>query len=119
MRIEEMKPMDADVPYPIHLSGNESISPIFDYNDLCKEGNAMHHCIAVYHNRIAQGRYVALRLSQPERMTIGIKVDMNKRFPYEIDQIAGLRNKIPAEGTRERVFEWLLTERKKYKLNEE
>lgn len=119
IRIEDIKPMDADVPYPTHFSGTESISPIVDYYDLCKEGDEMRHCIAVYHNRIAHGSYVALRLIQPERMTIGIKVDMNKRFPYEIDQIAGIRNKIPAEETRERVFEWLLTERKKYKINEE
>lgn len=119
IRTEEMKPVDADVPYPTHFSSNESISPISDYYDLCKEGDEMRHCIAVYHNRIAQGRYVALRLTQPERMTIGITVGANKRFPYEVDQIAGLKNKIPSEETRERVFEWLLAERKKYKLNDE
>lgn len=119
IRIKEMKPMDADVPYPVHFCGNESIGPISDYYDLCKEGDEMNHCIAVYHNRIAQGRYVALRLTQPERMTIGIRVDTKKRFPYEIDQIAGVRNKLPSEETRERVFKWLLNEQNKYQLNEE
>ncbi|MBW8190320.1 PcfJ domain-containing protein [Neiella marina] len=116
IRAEQRKPIDADKPYPVYFCSAPDIEPIVDYYDLCKEGDEMCHCVAVYHNRIAQGRYIVLRLSQPERMTIGIKIDPNKQFPYEIDQISGLKNKIPSEDTRKKVFDWLLNERKNYKL---
>ncbi|MDN2481173.1 PcfJ domain-containing protein [Vibrio agarivorans] len=119
IRSEEMKPIDADTPYTVHFSDTVSLTQIVDYYDLCKEGDEMRHCIVVYHNRIAQGRYVALRLSHPERMTVGIKIEPNKQFPYEIDQIAGIRNKLPTEETRQAVFKWLLNERKNHKVNEE
>lgn len=115
LRLKEMIPVDAEIPYPIHLQNVECVERIIDYYDLCKEGEEMHHCISVYHDSISRGRYVAFRLSNPERMTIGLKVVPNKIFPYEIDQISGLRNKIPSEETRKFVFDWLKGEQDKAK----
>lgn len=112
LRTEQMKPVNADVPYQVHLQETDSITQIVDYFDLCKEGDEMRHCISVYHNRIALGRYVAFRLAHPERMTVGLTINPAKKFPYEIDQIAGVRNKLPSDETREAVYEWLLSNKK-------
>lgn len=114
MRMESMKPKDADVPYVHHFDAYQGIEQISDYYDLCTEGNEMRHCISVYHNRISSGNYVALRMTTPERMTIGLKVARTKQFPYEIDQIAGSRNKLPSEDTRKKVFDWLNCVRSNY-----
>ncbi|WP_080951962.1 PcfJ domain-containing protein [Aliivibrio fischeri] len=108
LHTEQMKPVDTDVPYKAHLGETDSITQIVDYFDLCKEGDEMRHCISVYHNRIAHGRYVVFRLTHPERMTVGLTINPAKKFPYEVDQIAGVRNKLPSDETREVVYEWLL-----------
>ncbi|PMH46565.1 hypothetical protein BCU68_00510 [Vibrio sp. 10N.286.49.B3] len=117
MRIESTKPTDADIPYTKHLHETASISQIVDYQELCKEGKDMLHCIAVYHNRIAQGRYAAFKLTHPERMTVGVTINDNNKFPYTIEQIYGLRNKVPSHETRTKVYEWLEQARNNKKLS--
>jgi hypothetical protein len=47
-------------------------------------------------------------------MTIGIRKVEKKQFPYEIDQVAGYRNKIPSEETRTLIYHWLESNRKIY-----
>lgn len=113
-RIESSKPDDADTPYPLHLLGNDHIEPITDYYELSKEGEEMNHCIGVYHQRIAQGKYAAFRLMSPERMTIGIAINPKKQFPYDIDQISGPRNALPSEEARKQVYAWLDAEKQRY-----
>ncbi|MEZ9366768.1 PcfJ domain-containing protein [Vibrio sp. 10N.286.49.E11] len=111
-RTQSMRPIDANIPYMRCLCKTDKIEQIQDYDDLCKEGAEMRHCIAVYHNRIAQGRYAVFRLFQPERMTIGVSILPGKSFPFEIDQIAGARNKLATESTRKVIFDWLESARK-------
>ncbi|MDR9827696.1 PcfJ domain-containing protein [Vibrio sp. FNV 38] len=116
-RMESMKPIDADKPYKLHLDNLDHIQQITDYHDLCKEGNEMHHCISVYHNRISQGRYVVFRVTQPERATVGIRINPKMNFPYEVEQIAGVRNALPSNETREVVHSWLQTMRHTHSIS--
>lgn len=81
------------------------IVPITNNRDLHMEGKIQHHCIFVYHNRIARGEYFAYQILEPERATLGL----NKTVAggYLIDQIYLKYNGIVSDATRELVKVWL------------
>ncbi|MDO6498819.1 PcfJ domain-containing protein [Photobacterium sanguinicancri] len=103
---ERVKPVDHDVPYPLPLKGSRSIIPIKDYQALVEEGRKQRHCISVYHSRITSERYCAFSMQHPERLTIGIRRLPHGRFPFEIDQISGVKNALPSEESRQLVHAW-------------
>ncbi len=92
--------------YDTPLEGNEFIEPITSYRELQKEGAEQMHCIAVYHHRIENGGYLAFRMTEPERLTIGVRRKPKGRFPYEIDQICGKKNRRPTEESRRLIQLW-------------
>ena len=96
---ERVKPIDHDVPYSLPLKGSRSIIPIKDYQALVEEGRKQRHCISVYHSRITSERYCAFSMQHPERLTIGIRRLPRGRFPFEIDQISGVK-KCPSIGRK-------------------
>ncbi|CCK76622.1 conserved hypothetical protein [Oleispira antarctica RB-8] len=81
------------------------IVPITNNRDLHMEGKIQHHCIFVYHNRIARGEYFAYQILEPERATLGL----NKTVAggYSVDQIYLKYNGIVSDATRELVKVWL------------
>ncbi|MCL1058666.1 PcfJ domain-containing protein [Shewanella gelidimarina] len=106
LRREQNRPEDADKPYPQLIAAEPNIVPIEDYDQLFNEGVSQKHCIAIYHSRIAAGNYCVFVMPQPQRVTIGIKIDrQNGRI--ELDQIAGMRNALATNETREIVYSWL------------
>ena len=108
------KPMNTDTVYQQPLALADDIDAIVDYDDLCKEGEELAHCIAIYHNRIVSGHYFVYRFNGSERMTVGIRAANGKRFPFEIDQISGYRNQRPSECTRQLVQAWFEQNRQDY-----
>jgi hypothetical protein len=64
------------------------------------------HCIAIYHDRIKAGGYLAFRMDSPQRLTIGIRRKAQGSFPYEIDQICGKRNRPPTDESRGLIQTW-------------
>uniref|UniRef100_UPI000B35DE61 PcfJ domain-containing protein n=1 Tax=Thaumasiovibrio occultus TaxID=1891184 RepID=UPI000B35DE61 len=104
---KQVKPEDVEKRYWQPFSGNDVIEPIINYRELDKEGLELKHCIGIYHSRITQQRYCAFRMTAPERLSIGIKVLAKRRsFPFEIEQISGLRNSPPSEESRTIIYEW-------------
>ena len=98
--------IDEDAPYDTPLQGNEFIQPISCFSELRQEASEQIHCIAVYHNRIQKGAYLAFRMNEPERLTIGIRKTLLGQFPYVIDQICGKRNRRPSEESRDLIQQW-------------
>ncbi|GHA51832.1 PcfJ domain-containing protein [Photobacterium aphoticum] len=104
------------LPYPVMLEGNAHITPIADYFTLRKEGEELQHCVEIYHSRILTGEYLVFSMTQPERMTIGMRVitrdDDSKPF-FDIDQIKGFKNKSPKEVSIKAVYQWFEQEKKR------
>ncbi|CAM3031238.1 PcfJ domain-containing protein [Vibrio rarus] len=113
-RFQLRRPQNTDVPYVNDFTLTDDMQHIANYQQLCDEAIEMKHCISIYHNRIVSGQYSAFRLLSPERMTVGIKHVSTKTFPYEIDQICGVRNASPTEATRQVVYDWFERNRKSY-----
>lgn len=117
IRREQTRPVDADKPYPELVPGESNIVAIKNYNELFNEGVTQKHCIAIYHSRIAAGHYCVFSMQQPQRVTIGIKVNKQTGL-IELDQIAGLRNALATNETREIVYSWLEKAKKVYKTEQ-
>ena len=90
-----------------------NIVPITNNRDLHMEGKIQHHCIFVYHDRIARGDYFAYQILEPERATLGL----NKTVAggYTIDQIHLKYNGLVSDATREMVMMWLNSTVDEYK----
>ncbi|MEZ9539131.1 PcfJ domain-containing protein [Shewanella sp. 10N.286.51.B8] len=117
IRREKLRPVDADKPYSILVPDEANIVAIKNYDELFTEGAEQHHCIAVYHTRIVSGHYCVFTLNQPQRVTIGIKLNKQTGI-IELDQIAGLRNALPTTETRELVYSWFERVKKVLKLQQ-
>ncbi len=72
-----------------------------------REGTVMHHCIYTnYWSRICNREYFAVRLTLPERCTVGIRYVQNKDC-IVVDQIQGKHNSRVTAETTEMVNNWL------------
>ncbi|MEZ9368438.1 PcfJ domain-containing protein [Shewanella sp. 10N.286.51.B2] len=107
LRRQQLRPKDADKPYPIIIVGNEQIIAINNYDALFDEGAKMKHCIAIYHQQIASGEYCAFSMLKPERMTIGVKIIKKETTLIQLDQISGVCNSLPSNEAREHAYRWL------------
>ncbi len=115
LRKQQLRPNDADKPYPITIVGNENIIAIKNYDELFEEGTKMKHCIAIYHQQIASGEYCAFSMVKPERMTIGVKIIEKETTLIQIDQISGVCNSLPSNEVREQAYRWIETEKENLK----
>ena len=106
LRFERQKPKNTDVPYVKRLNDGFGITQVVDYDDLCKEAKDQRHCVVIYHNRVSAGHYAVYRMYEPERMTIGISINMKKAFPFDIEQISGYKNALPSNETRQIIYDW-------------
>jgi hypothetical protein len=78
------------------------------------EGKVQHHCISIYHNKIARREYYAYQILEPERATVGLKKTV--AGGYSIDQIYLKYNGIVSDATRELVMTWLNSSIDEYKM---
>ncbi|MEZ9141683.1 MULTISPECIES: PcfJ domain-containing protein [unclassified Shewanella] len=107
LRRQQLRPDDADIPYPQLITGNEQIRPICNYDELFNEGSKLKHCIAIYHQKIASGNYLAFAMQTPQRVTVGVKIINKETLLLQLDQISGVCNALPTNETREIVYRWL------------
>lgn len=91
--------------YPLcDLEQTESIIQIKTAYELMEEGKEMNHCIASYHKRILCGEYLAFKVMEPERATLGLHY---VRGELTVDQLRLKRNGSPSKETEETVYWWL------------
>jgi len=65
----------------------------------------MHHCVASYTARVLDEKYYVYAMTEPERLTIGLKIAANG--VWVIDQIKGRRNASPDKTSVDLVEHWL------------
>lgn len=100
-----IRPSDAHVPYPWIVDvSDEQLIQIKNYDELLKESTDQIHCIVTYHSRIAEGRYLAFKMETPERVTIGVRINLEIPGNFEVDQIKCKRNQEPTESTKMLIF---------------
>lgn len=88
--------------------GTEHIIPITGSKELAIEGLTQHHCVRSYENKILDGNYYVYRILQPERATLGIR--LNKKMPPTINQLFLSWNKPVSRKTRTSIDSWLLVD---------
>lgn len=86
-----------DVPFPPSpFMGSPDIQPITTALDLYGEGQRMHHCIAIYFDKVLSGTFFAYKVTAPVRATLSIC--RNKAGEWVPDQLVGFANQtLPAE----------------------
>ena len=88
------------------ISGTELIQHVGSYNQLLTEGRNQQNCVVSYYKRIIAGQYAVYRMLEPERATIGIRMDNN--HCYSLDQVRLYRNQAPSAETLELIQQWLM-----------
>jgi hypothetical protein len=88
-------PLDTVFPYPPfstprHTQRDVQIEWLSSVRDLVFEGAEMSHCIAMYAQHIAAGKYVAYRILAPERGTLTLKPLAPGH--WVIDDLRGVHN---------------------------
>lgn len=64
--------------YPLPpILGTKTIKPIESFHELKKEGMEQQNCVGSYDQRISIGSYYVYKMLQPQRATIGLKIDMD------------------------------------------
>ncbi len=102
MMLEETPSVEYSTPpWP----GTPNIIPITNFQELAFEGKTQHHCVLSYHRNICEGRYYVYRILQPERATLGLRIQGNTTL--QIDQLKLSRNQPPSPETWRQVEDWL------------
>jgi hypothetical protein len=86
-------------PFP----GCAEIMPVTTIEDLVREGDQMHNCVASYAERIFRGECCIYRVLAPERATLQVAMDEGTLL---LRQLKAACNKDPAESTKRFVTEW-------------
>ncbi len=95
---------DAIYPLPPIL-GTKTIKPIESLYELRKEGMEQQNCVGSYDHRISTGFYYVYKMLQPQRATIGLKIDMDGAI--SCDDIKLKYNDEASEEVYEIVESWL------------
>ena len=93
-----------DLPLPPRAA-NEHIYPLTTQHEIFKEGRRQRHCIGSYVGRVLQGYYYVYVMTEPERLTIGLKID--RRGMCSIAEVRGPRNRAPSEQSMKQISAWL------------
>lgn len=97
-----------DMPFgPPPIPGTDNIIPIRTVDELFNEGFEMDHCAALYCREIKDGNFYIYKICKPERATIGISIDEDRK--YSIADIRLYNNKDPSDATVRIVEAWLKT----------
>jgi PcfJ-like protein len=94
--------------YPAEKQGAFEIVPIVTAADLYREGQAMHHCVATYGDRIREGAcYVfSVRQSGERKATVSLVRDGAR---VQIEQVRGPCNSTPTTAIMTALRQWLRT----------
>ena len=85
------------------LPGCVEIMPVTTIEDLVREGDQMHNCVASYAERIFRGECCIYRVLAPERATLQVAMDEGTLL---LRQLKAACNKDPAESTKRFVDGW-------------
>jgi len=83
----------------------DGISALTTQEMIVDEGLQMDHCILSYIGRVLAGKYYVYQMTEPERLTIGLK--KSTAGLWSIDQVKGKCNAVPGEGSMNVVLRWL------------
>jgi hypothetical protein len=85
------------------------LTPIRYWDELQREGQAMHHCVASYDYRIAEGRYYVYAVHHPQfgRATLGLGRGRHSRIGWFVSELRGECNREVSDGLRQAVLQWL------------
>jgi hypothetical protein len=86
------------------VAGGEGIVALSTQEMIIDEGLEMDHCILTYIGRVLDGEYYVYKMTEPERLTIGLK--QNSAGLWSISQVKGKRNAEPSESGRAIVQRW-------------
>jgi len=90
-------------PAPPH-PGNRDIVPILTMEELLREGEEMHNCVASYAHRIMAGECFIYRVLKPERATLEIAA---KGGSVTVLQMKLACNQEPSGYAQRRVADWI------------
>jgi hypothetical protein len=91
---------------PPPIPGTEGIEHISDGRGLYEEGEAMHHCVAIYLDSTARGHYAIYRVLSPERATL--QLARSRRCPrWYIAELKGPCNRRVKPSTKAAIQDWL------------
>jgi len=89
------------------VPGTDTIRPIRTQQELSEEGALMHHCVAVYGDRVMRKRSYIYAVHAPERATLEVDVE-----DLIIEQLRCACNAAASPETYRAVQEWLNANRK-------
>lgn len=92
------------LPHPPFANGS-GIAALSTQQAIFEEGTTMHHCVASYTSSVLDDKYYVYAMTEPERLTIGLKISING--VWVIDQIKGYGNAPPDKASVERIEHWL------------
>ena len=82
----------------------DGISALTTQGMIVDEGLQMGHCILSYIGRVLSGKYYVYQMTEPERLTIGLKKSITGI--WSIDQVKGIRNTAPSKSGMDIVQRW-------------
>jgi hypothetical protein len=88
------------------IPNTESIVLITDGQGIFEEGEAMHHCVAIYIDSAVRGHHAIYRVFSPERATLRL-ARRSRDAPWYIAELAGRRNRRVKPSTKEAIQAWL------------
>jgi hypothetical protein len=88
---------------PPAIAGTDTIIPLLNSGELCREGAEMRNCLFTYDEQCREGIFTAYRVLAPERATLVLY-----RHPREIEDLRGWRNAEVSAETRNAVEDWII-----------
>ncbi len=92
------------LPLPPFADGS-GIAALSTQQAIFEEGATMHHCVASYTSRVLDDKYYVYAMTEPERLTIGLKIATGG--VWVVDQIKGRRNASPDNASVDLIERWL------------
>jgi hypothetical protein len=87
---------------PPAIAGTETIIPLLNSGELCREGAEMRNCLFTYDEQCREGVFTAYRVLAPERATLVVYRDS-----LELEELRAWKNAEASEETRRAVGEWI------------
>ena len=94
--------------FPAAKQGAFEIVPIVTAMDLYHEGQAMHHCVATYADRVREGACYVFSVRQSGKRVATVSLSRH-RARVGIDQVRGPCNSTPTTAIMTAVRQWLRT----------
>ena len=88
------------------LPDNSQITALKTQREIVEEGVEMRHCIGSYLSRVVAGEYAVYKMSEPERLTIGLVIRADGSAV--LDDIRGRRNARASQEAEALIESWFI-----------